>query len=1243
MSIFLRRPIFSFSPSLLFVCGCIAAALCANRTLLAQSDTLPHTLLWRIDGNGAASPSYLFGTFHTQDPRAFDFRDSVLPALLSCDIAAFELQLDSTSAEMLERLYRPDSVLDLREYLSDEEFAVLDQRIAAETGLSGESLRYADPSFLLLMIDQPAEIAYDNWESDADKNEGEDESPLMRATRIRMPKETFLDAWLFRTAQLEGKRVTGLETIAEQIAVSDTIPLRERIRMLVQSITVNVGEQARLQEKMLELYRQENLNGLIGVVEDEEVNSGLLFKLLTERNRTMADRIVRLMEQGSVFTAVGAGHLPGREGLIALLRARGFNVTPVLSDRTGVAAGYKRPARELPWYRLVDSARGFGVETPIPTVEIPLESYIRESAYTVAGTNIPMMHYRFITDITTGLNYFLIEVDVPLATMLSQNPFVSARESSFGDGSGTTLESLLGSGSGMVMRSKDVEADGVAGKEFTGIDNDGDLTRMRVFRRGGRVYTFMVSGGTAVIKTRDDTRFLKSVSFLPLPPADWKHRFAFDGTIAGALPAPPYYDTARTWSIGGRGLAVTRTATSVDPATGIYYIAEQTTLSPGTTSVNDSVLLREMAERGIPVDSVTEEEREELPAEGKARRTSLNRFSFASGATMTRKVQLRGGYVWSATVARPEGASDPEGEERFFRSIVTVAPVVGKGTFTDREQGFQAGLSTPLIDSSDFSHYSGKKRFEAGQWVGDRADLVAVETYSPYYEAENEEQFFETLRSDIAGNGDSLGDERRVTAAGLDWLEYTVTIADAESETQRKYRERVALHGARLYRLRRFSLDPDYDFADAEAFFNSFRLTDPTPHGNVFTRKVDVLLRDISSEDSAVRAVALASLWYYPFRQEDLPKLYDAMERDYPPMPSEYDQPTESRLAGALRSVNDDRSVKALRKLYRRLPPDHDARSTILDVLGAIRTDESLEAFSELLKEDPPSDSYGYSIFSSFYGNLQGIEKLYPDMMRLIDRPTMRSTIFSLTNSALDSGTITLRQIESEEKRIREAALASIEQYRTPSYMLDENTEAIYPWEAEITITLLGKLSAEKETDDILKRTLRDTNLNVRRASAVALLRHGLEVREKWLNDVAADRLERLNLYRDLTGAGLGERFPKEYASQTYLAESMISESLYWSEEYPPEQVEYVADRIVEWNGEPMRGYLYKFRYQWYGGEEEEKWGPWYPALCIQPDDPDRLNPDTDLVRISWDEFNPEEIDRLFAELPYQTEPKYGE
>ncbi len=134
---------------------CIIALLCWFPSYLSaqesttESDTLEHTLLWRIDGNGLTKPSYLYGTFHTQDPRVFNFRDSVLPALLSCEIAAFELQMDTMFAAIHRKLYYPDSVINLREYLTEEEFAILDERLIEETGLSAKALQYTDPSLLI--------------------------------------------------------------------------------------------------------------------------------------------------------------------------------------------------------------------------------------------------------------------------------------------------------------------------------------------------------------------------------------------------------------------------------------------------------------------------------------------------------------------------------------------------------------------------------------------------------------------------------------------------------------------------------------------------------------------------------------------------------------------------------------------------------------------------------------------------------------------------------------------------------------------------------------------------------------------------------------------------------------------------------------------------------------------------------------------------------------------------------------
>ena len=179
----------------------VVAFLTLDSTHLnAQNDSLERTLLWRIEGNGLEQPSYLYGTFHTQKPVAFDFGDSVLPALLSCRTAAFELHVDSMSSEVFRHLFHPDSVIDLQEVMSEEEFAQLNDRLIAEVGLPAEFFRYTDPSFLLLLLD----------DMNVEELEPEDLEGLKYLFREDFTvggfdKETFLDAWLFQTARLEGK------------------------------------------------------------------------------------------------------------------------------------------------------------------------------------------------------------------------------------------------------------------------------------------------------------------------------------------------------------------------------------------------------------------------------------------------------------------------------------------------------------------------------------------------------------------------------------------------------------------------------------------------------------------------------------------------------------------------------------------------------------------------------------------------------------------------------------------------------------------------------------------------------------------------------------------------------------------------------------------------------------------------------------------------------------------------------
>ena len=84
-------------------------------------------------------------------------------------------------------------------------------------------------------------------------------------------------------------------------------------------------------------YRAGDVRGLEAVVADKESRLGLgedqLRLLLGARNERWLPFVEQLVAEGGGFLAVGAGHLPGTDGLVALLRARGYQVTRVPAAR----------------------------------------------------------------------------------------------------------------------------------------------------------------------------------------------------------------------------------------------------------------------------------------------------------------------------------------------------------------------------------------------------------------------------------------------------------------------------------------------------------------------------------------------------------------------------------------------------------------------------------------------------------------------------------------------------------------------------------------------------------------------------------------------------------------------------------------------------------------------------------------------------------------------------------------------
>jgi uncharacterized protein YbaP (TraB family) len=142
-------------------------------------------------------------------------------------------------------------------------------------------------------------------------------------------------------AKKQKKKIDGLETMAYQMSIFDSIPYKVQAAIMLKYIEDDEQDQDGENEysKLVRAYKDQDLNTLAGLTREGDMGiSNFEDLLLNNRNRNWVKKLTGLFNQQSMFIAVGAGHLPGESGLINLLRKAGYKVDPVFSDLTGKAA-----------------------------------------------------------------------------------------------------------------------------------------------------------------------------------------------------------------------------------------------------------------------------------------------------------------------------------------------------------------------------------------------------------------------------------------------------------------------------------------------------------------------------------------------------------------------------------------------------------------------------------------------------------------------------------------------------------------------------------------------------------------------------------------------------------------------------------------------------------------------------------------------------------------------------------------
>jgi uncharacterized protein len=273
-------------------------------------------LLWKIELPDKA-PSYLFGTMHLTDERINALSPTLQAALSRARRVILEVD-DISAGSFMKAFANAQQLMllgdgrTLPQLLGESEFNKVAE-ILARSGMPEQLTSLFRPWVAMLMLAL----------SDCEKQ---------RAGQGLLP----LDARLAREADRLGIGVIGLETLETQFRAMAELPEADQLEMLRAALRLYHRIDDVL-ETTVQLYLARQLGAIwplqlalaeqVGVA--PKVFGSAEQTLLITRNQGMRDRSIPHLAQGGMFIAVGALHLPGKHGLVALYREAGFTVTPI--------------------------------------------------------------------------------------------------------------------------------------------------------------------------------------------------------------------------------------------------------------------------------------------------------------------------------------------------------------------------------------------------------------------------------------------------------------------------------------------------------------------------------------------------------------------------------------------------------------------------------------------------------------------------------------------------------------------------------------------------------------------------------------------------------------------------------------------------------------------------------------------------------------------------------------------------
>lgn len=975
----------------------LAIALFFPVLLIAQPVKKYPALLWKITGNGLKKPSYLYGTMHVSNRVAYHLSEQFFDAIKNVDVVG----LETNPGEWLENMEKTGELSQVNQFSSLFRY--------------GQS--FYKSSFSYATTDKRTLQGIISYDPDIING------LLYRHNRSRenFEENTYIDLFIFQTASKLGKQLISLEDFvqSEIKARLSAIPDEE-------SDDDNYGNYKNYYsagQKIEDAYRNGNLDLLDSLSKLTSTKNTQRY-LINDRNVFFVNTIDSVLKTKSIFSGIGAAHLPGQDGVIELLRKKGYTVEPIIPNVS------KKSDKLRDEYDAKIKPVTFG------------KQFINDSLFSVSVpgklsqiVDLENVKYNIYADMVNGSFYTIVRLKYlgPLSNVTS-NQMLQKVDS-------LLFENIPGK---ITLKKEIVSNNGLKGIEIVNKTRRGDEQHYQIYFNDLEMIVFKLGGKGQYATGNEAKQFFNSIQFFNKNEAFTDFSPKTKG-FSSRVPANFSYVKNEGSSMKGLVEDLYAYQKSTKQFFGIKHVVynDFDYLEEDTFELN--IFSKEILSNYDFKENIKREIKEEqgFPC---IRISAKNK----QGGTFYGKLFIKGVHYYLVyNISEKEGTFESE----FFNSFKLNDFVLANKTkeITDKDFYFKA---IDEVSDNAYTRFNEdlSKQYEAAKSKKEKESEVldydyhtsSKSYYSPscneyvsiFYEKYNDydyrtkKELEENIASRYKGlNGLQLTHIQTEEKNGI----YTYKTILKDTATRRAIDMRIFIKGGMAY-----EISAPFDTVIGlrswtKDFMNSFTPKDTIIGKNIFEYKFNKLLDDLCSSDTSARQKATNSLLNSVSIQKAATDDFIKFVGDKRFALVNEDAKAQLLVNGG--TLETEKIIAPYKNLYKQYTDSFYLQLCVLKGLAYLKTPTSYNTFYSLLMNEVPlvgNDETVSNVFSVLHDSLELCKSFFPGILTLTKYDEYKSSVYTLLSSMVNKGIINGTVYQAQKEFILADANLALKRF-TPS------------------------------------------------------------------------------------------------------------------------------------------------------------------------------------------------------------------